>query len=123
MSMKRTCPISNFGSEASSADIGLMAKVLPASTRRTSSFGSRISLPIQHFSRIDSGSTQKIGEARIRAEWPKLGGDILYRRVLFETFLQPAKRFIFFAKSDVDARDRIRCNIFRRGNFFQLIED
>ena len=44
-------------------------------------------------------------------------------RVIFIALLQQAHGFVFVAESDVDARDHVRCNVFRRRKFFELIED
>jgi hypothetical protein len=67
------------------------------SVQRKISSDSRIFLTSECFRWIHPSSPEHIGETRIGAERAKLWNEIVYRRVLLEAMLQPAKRFIFFA--------------------------
>jgi hypothetical protein len=68
-----------------------------ASAQRKNSSDSPIFLTSECLRWIHPSSPEHIGETRIGAEGAKLWNEIVYRRVLLEAMLQPAKRFIFFA--------------------------
>src|SRR6266568_8918408 len=85
-----------------------LCKHCAASARRRSSSGSRILLPIRHFSKIDSDLTQKITETRVGTERTKLRTKHIAVKcagMLLDRAVKPAKRFVFFAERYIHGSD------------------